>query len=362
MAWECSLNESWMTEPFIDSLTKIIDEEYPGAMSAGWQEYGYDIYLQARQHRLEHYKEPSKPYIVSEYGDWEYYAMNAGLNQTEWANLLQADRSSRQLLSDGETRLLQQAFNIQEAHNDNFNTPAFADGYWVMFDYNRGYAPDLEASGIMSIDRLPKYSYYFYQSQRDASEVSNKFSSGPMVFIANEWNEKSDTKVRVFSNADEVELLLNGKIIAKQTPDKNDNSNNLKHPPFSFALEKYEAGELKAIGYLNGKAVAEHKVVTAGTATNIRLTVDTSGKEPQAGVKDVLFVYAQLVDSNGNPVRTNNVPVTFGISGNAKLISPIEVTTSSGIASALIEIGDSLEGISLNANSGELTPATIKIP
>lgn len=361
MAWECSLNESWMTEPFIDSLTKIIDEEYPGAMSAGWQEYGYDIYLQARQHRLEHYKEPNKPYIVSEYGDWEYYAMNAGLNQTEWANLLQADRSSRQLLSDGETRLLQQASNIQEAHNDNFNTPAFADGYWVMFDYNRGYAPDLEASGIMSIDRLPKYSYYFYQSQRDASEASDKFSSGPMVFIASEWNEKSDTKVRVFSNADEVELLLNGKIIAKQTPDKNENSSNLKHPPFSFALEKYEAGELKAIGYIDGKAVAEHKVVTASTATNIRLTVDTSGRAPQTAVKDTLFVYAQLVDSKGNPVRSNNIPVTFSISGNAKLISPAEVTTSGGIASALIEIGDSLEGISLSANSGEFTPANIKI-
>jgi beta-galactosidase len=361
LAWECSLNESWMTEPFIDSLTKIIDEEYPGAMSAGWQEYGYDIYLQARQHRLEHYKEPTKPYIVSEYGDWEYYAMNAGLNQTEWANLLQADRSSRQLLSDGETRLLQQAANIQEAHNDNFNTPAFADGYWVMFDYNRGYAPDLEASGIMSIDRLPKYSYYFYQSQRDASEVSDNFSSGPMVFIASEWNEKSSTNVRVFSNADEVELLLNGKIIAKQTPDKNDNSKNLKHPPFSFVLEKFEAGELKAIAYSNGKTIAEHKVVTAGAATNVRLTLDISGKSPQTGVKDTVFAYANLVDSKGNVVYTNNVPVTFSISGNAKLISPAEVSTNSGIAGALIEIGDSLEGINVSATSGELTPGNLNI-
>ena len=361
MAWECSLNESWMTESFIDSLTKIVREEYPGAMSAGWQEYGYDIYLQARQHRLEHYSEPTKPYIVSEYGDWEYYAMNAGLNQTEWANLLQADRSSRQLLSDGEIRLLQQAANIQEAHNDNYNTPAFADGYWVMFDYNRGYAPDLESSGIMSIERLPKYSYYFYQSQRDANETSDKFASGPMVFIASDWNEKSNTHVRVFSNADEVELLLNGKVIAKQNPDQDANSKNLKHPPFTFAIEKFEAGELKAIAYINGKAVAEHKVVTAGAATSLQLSLDTSGKTPQTGVKDVLFVHAQLVDSNGNAVHTNNIPVAFTISGAAKLISPVEINTNNGIASALVEIGASLDNITINATSGELQSANLQI-
>jgi len=328
-------------------------------MSAGWQEYGYDIYLQARQHRLEHYKEPSKPYIVSEYGDWEYYAMNAGLNQTAWANLLQADRSSRQLLSDGETRLLQQAANIQEAHNDNFNTPAFADGYWVMFDYNRGYAPDLESSGIMSIDRLPKYSYYFYQSQRDASEVSDKFSSGPMVFIASEWNEKSDVDVRVFSNADEVELLLNGKSIAKQTPDKNDNSKNLNHPPFTFALEKFEAGELKAVAYSSGKVVAEHKVVTPGAAASLRLTMDTSGKAPQTGVKDVVFVYAQLIDAQGNPVTANDIAVTFSIVGDAKIISPATINTVAGYASALVEIGNSLTGVKLTATAENLPVANL---
>ncbi|WP_331346101.1 glycoside hydrolase family 2 TIM barrel-domain containing protein [Cellvibrio sp. UBA7661] len=361
MAWECSLNESWMTEPFIDSLTNIVHEEYPGSMSAGWQEYGYDIYLQARQHRLEHYKEPNKPYIVSEYGDWEYYAMNAGLNQTAWADLLQADRSSRQLLSDGEKRLLQQASNIQEAHNDNFNTPAFADGYWVMFDYNRGYAPDLESSGIMSIDRLPKYSYYFYQSQRDANEVSDKFASGPMVFIASEWNEHSSLDVRVFSNTDEVELILNGKIIAKQTPDQNNNSKNLKHPPFTFKVDKFAAGELKAIGYIDGKAAAEYKVVTPGEAARLRMSVDTSGKAPQAGVKDVVFVYAQLVDSDGDPLRSNNVPVNFSVTGSATLISPAEVVTSNGIASALIEIGDSLTGLKLTATSANLPSASVEI-
>ena len=181
-----------------------------------------------------------------------------------------------------------------------------------------------------------------------------------MVFIASDWNEKSNTHVRVFSNADEVELLLNGKVIAKQNPDQDANSKNLKHPPFTFAIEKFEAGELKAIAYINGKAVAEHKVVTAGAATSLQLSLDTSGKAPQTGVKDVLFVHAQLVDSNGNAVHTNNIPVAFTISGAAKLISPVEINTNNGIASALVEIGDSLDNITINATSGEIT--TVRDP
>jgi beta-galactosidase len=363
LAWECSLNESWMTEPFIDSLTKIVHEEYPGknVYSAGWQEYGYDIYLQARQHRLEHYKTPTKPYVVSEYGDWEYYAMNAGLNQTAWSNLLQADRSSRQLLGDGEKRLLQQASNIQEAHNDNFNTPAFADGFWVMFDYNRGYSPDLESSGVMGIERLPKYSYYFYQSQRDIAEKSDKFASCPMVFIASEWSEKSALDVRVFSNAEQVELFLNGESLGKKKPDANKNTNNLKHPPFTFAVKEFKAGELKAVAYIGDKAVSEYKVATSGKATQLKLSVDTSGKAPQAGVKDVVFVRAQLRDAAGNPTHDNKVPVSFAIKGAAKLISPVEINSIDGVASALIEVGDNTNGIVIRAQAQDITAGEVSL-
>ena len=177
----------------------------------------------------------------------------AGLNQDAWEDLKEEERTSRQLLNSGEARLLQQARNVQEAHNDNLTTPAFADGYWVMFDYNRGYADDIEASGIMSLFRLPKYSYYFYQSQRDPEEKSPLYESGPMVYIASEWNEKSSTDIRVFSNAEEVELWLNGTLIAKQTPSENKFSTQLPHPPFEFSLNKFEPGQLVAKALIGGK-------------------------------------------------------------------------------------------------------------
>ena len=364
IGWEVSLNESWMDEPFIDELHRIAHAEYPGdqCYTAGWQEYGYDIFLQARQHRLEHYKKPDKPYVVSEYGDWEYYAMNAGLNQNAWGDLMQEERSSRQLLSDGEVRLLQQATNIQEAHNDNLNTPAFADGYWVMFDYNRGYSDDLEASGIMSIDRLPKFSYYFFQSQRDPSEVSDKYKSGSMVHIASWWTSESPLNVRIYSNAQEVELLLNGKSLGKQKPDQNAISNNLKHPPFIFHLDAFEAGELLAKAYMDGKVVAEHQVRTPGVATQIAMKLDESGKPATAGCNDLLFVRAILQDANGTVVRENGIPVVFSVEGDAKLMSPEEISSEAGISSALLRFGESKNPVTIRAVSGKLSKEIVVTP
>lgn len=364
MAWEVSLNESWMDGPFIDELNRIAHAEYPGnqCYSAGWQKYGYDIYLQARQHRLGHYTEPVKPYVVSEYGDWEYYAMNAGLSQDDWGDLLQEERSSRQLLSDGETRLLQQATNVQEAHNDNFNTAAFADGYWVMFDYNRGYSDDLEASGIMSIDRLPKFSYYFYQSQRNPGETSDKYQSGAMVHIATWWTPESPLDVRVFSNCQEVELFLNGKSLGKQKPDRNNISNNLAHPPFTFQLDKFQTGELHAKAYIDDKLVAEHRVRSPGELAKIDLKPDESRNPAIAGCNDALFIHAFLQDANGTTVRTNGIPVQFTIEGDAEFVSPEEIYSGAGISSALIRLGESKDTVTIKAVSGELSQKIMVTP
>lgn len=344
IAWELSLNESWMDEPFIDELQKITHEEYPGdqCYSAGWQEYGYDIYLQARQHRLQHYQESSKPYIVSEYGDWEYYAMNAGLNQDSWANLLQEERSSRQLLSDGEKRLLQQSTNIEEAYYDNRTIPAVGDGYWVMYDYNRGYSNDLESSGIMSIDRLPKFSYYFFRSQRDAGETSKLYSSGPMVYIASYYNEKSPLNIKVFSNCDEVELFQNGISLGKKQVSAN-------HSLTIFNISEFIKGELSAKGYIAGKEVTKHIVKTPETPVKIELKADISGKEPKAGCNDIIFVYACLADENNTVVPENEILVTFNIEGDAEVLNPGEIKTEAGIATALIKIGNTKGEIKISA-------------
>jgi beta-galactosidase len=336
IAWEVSLNESWMPDFFIDSLINIAKKEYPTeqAYTAGWQPYGYDIYLQARQHRLQHYNSKiKKPYNVSEYGDWEYYAMNAGLNQDSWSNLLQAERSSRQPRSAGEKALLQQATNLQEAHNDNLNTPAFADGYWVMFDYNRGYADDLEASGIMNLFRLSKPSYYFYQSQRDFNDPFGK----PMIHIANEWKKDSPLDVRIFSNCEEVELFLNGKSVGKQKPNQDKISKNLKHPPFTFKLPKYNPGKLEAKGFINNVNVVNHIVNSPVKPSKIKIELDVSGKKIDVNNDDIVFVYASILDKNETVLTNANDKVEFKLKGNAEIIGDNPVKTEAGVASILIK-------------------------
>src|SRR4029077_16208366 len=98
-------------------------------------------------------------------------------------------------------------------------TPAFADSIWVMYDYNRGYADDIEASGVMDVFRLPKFGYWFFRSQRDATETIAQGQIGPMLFIANYWTAESPLDVRVFSNCEEVALYLNDKLVERRRPD-----------------------------------------------------------------------------------------------------------------------------------------------
>ncbi|MFC2090873.1 glycoside hydrolase family 2 TIM barrel-domain containing protein, partial [Bacteroidota bacterium] len=357
LAWELSLNESFMPEAFIDTLIQIAREEYPleQCYTAGWVEYGYDIYLQARQHRIGHDAHyPDKPYVVSEYGDWEYYAMNAGLEQDQWNNLMPEQRSSRQLIGEHDAQLQQQALNIQEAHNDNYDTPAFADGYWVMFDYNRGYADDLEASGVMSIFRQPKFSYYFFRSQRDADEEIMGKPVGPMVYIASRLMEETPGSIKVFSNCEEVELFWNGKSIGRQKPDTDRNAVNLPHPPFTFTVPDVPAEEVIAIGILGGEERTRQILRKPGPAARIILSVDSSGKALEAGCYDVVFIHAEVVDEEGSLVTGYKEDISFSVTGAGDILGNQTIKPDAGLAVILLQ-ADNKEGeLIIEAASGSL--------
>ena len=95
---------------------------------------------------------------------------------------------------------------------------------------------------------------------------------------------------------------------------QNSISDELPFPPFTFHLDKFEKGSLKAVGYIDGKEVASHMVRTPEEPAKLKMTADFSGKNIALNTPDVIFVYAKLLDKNGTVVPTaqNQHPFFFG--------------------------------------------------
>ena len=370
--WEASLNETQMSENFMQEATKALKEElsFPNNYSACWiDNENYDIFIPARQHGKApdywtKYNKGNRKIFIAEYGDWEYYAQNAGFNQTQFANLKEEERTSRQLRAHGEKRLLQQAYNFQEAANSNRKgKQTIGEANWVMFDYNRGYSNDLESSGISDIFRIPKFSYSFYQSQRDANVIlDTKLNSGPMVKIANNWTETSPLNVTVYSNCDEVALYLNDVLVAMQKPLINPNSDQLKHPPFLFNLDKFIPGTLRADGFIDGKKVVSNFVKTPEKPSKIELAYDISSTPINPDLPDMIFVYAKITDANRIIIPTATNEVTFSLlEGNAELIGENPVKAEAGIATIILKTTHFKKPITIIASSLNLENGAIEI-
>jgi beta-galactosidase len=370
--WEASLNETEMSENFMKEATKALKEELPFAhnYSASWIDNdNYDLFIPARQHAKApdywtKYNKGNRKIFIAEYGDWEYYSQNAGFNQKEFSNLKEDERTSRQLRSNGEKRLLQQAYNFQEAANSNRKgVQTIGEANWVMFDYNRGYSNDLESSGISDIFRIPKFAYYFYQSQRDANSIlDKKILAGPMVHIANYWTSNSPLNITVYSNCDEVALYLNDVLVGKQKPTINQNSDELKHAPFVFKAEKFIPGTLRAEGFIKGKKVVSNVVKTPESAAKIALNYDVSSKAINPNYPDMVFVYAKITDENGTIIPDATNEVTFALSeGNAELIGENPVKAEAGIVTIILKTSNLKKSIKITSSSERLQNGTLTI-
>ena len=201
-----------------------------------------------------------------------------------------------------------------------------------MYDYSRGYAPDIESSGCMDIFRLPKFVLPLLPKPAAAGV-------GRGGVHRERLDRESATDVRVFSNCEEVELRLNGAVVGRQGPDRDRMSERLDHPPFTFKVGRFEPGELKALGYAGGKLLAEHVVRTPGEIAGLRLALDSASSGPVVtrGRKDHLFCRASLVDRSGTVVSDAWENVAFGAVGGVRLVGANPFATEAGISSILIE-------------------------
>jgi beta-galactosidase len=224
-------------------------------------------------------------------------------------------------------------------------------------DYMRGYSPIVSGRGAVNMARLPKFSYFAYQSQRDPKATRKDIESGPMAFIANDWMSTSPHEVVVFCNCEEVELFVNGKSIARRSPDKG----VMMHPPFTFSDVAYSPGELKVIGYIGGRPVVTTVRKTPQTPTHLELMVDDVRHPLAADGADCVFVHARILDDNGTVVPDTKMTVQFKSKGDAWIVSETSRPTEGGIASILIRAGLHPGTITLTASCPGLSPDSMTL-
>jgi hypothetical protein len=337
IAWEASLNESGFTDAWAQMEHSIVHAEYPGdqAFSAQWMFTHADIFIEASQHNVRASTD-TRPIVIDEYGDWDY----GGTAST-----------TRQPREGGDNAMLTQVANVQDGQGKNQMVPWFsADGYWDWADY-AGYT--FTRSGLVDMYRLPKFAYYFLQSQRDPSAVITGVDTGPMVFIANQWTSTSPTTVKVYSNCDQVTLSLNGTAIATRSPDT---GTALLRPPFTFTTSGFTAGTLRADCLIGGTMRASTTRQTPGAATAIHLRPEATTMRADLG--DARLVFIDVVDANGTVVPGDSHVVNLTVTGGGTLIGPAAVTMKGGQLATWVRPGRVAGTITLSAAATGLTSAS----
>ena len=136
------------------------------------------------------------------------------------------------------------------------------------------------------------------------------------------WENYKDSlfEVDVYSSCDEVELFLNNKSMGKMPTNRSTKFMAVYKVP-------YAEGELKAVGYSNGKSVNTSILKTASEPTQIKLSADRN--IIKADNEDLSYVTVELLDKKGirNPKAENLIhftvegPATIAGVGNGNPVS-----------------------------------------
>ncbi|HEV7330490.1 MAG TPA: beta-galactosidase GalA [Flavisolibacter sp.] len=179
---------------------------------------------------------------------------------------------------------------------------------WTGFDY-RGEPtpykwPNISSHfGVMDVCGFPKNIYYYYQSWWTDKDV---------LHISPHWNwkgkEGKPIDVWVNTNADNVELFLNGKSLGKKDMPRN------SHLRWSV---NYEPGTLQAVAFKKGKRLTA-KVETTGDPYEV---VVSPYKTTMLGDgKDATVMNISVMDRQGREVPDAANMITFRWKGDAKII------------------------------------------
>ena len=188
----------------------------------------------------------------------------------------------------------------------------YAAGFfaWTGFDY-RGEPtpyhswPSISSHfGILDTCGFPKDLFYYYQAQ---------WTTAPMIHLLPHWNWPDQVgqpvRVRCDSNAEEVELFLNGASQGRKPMPK------MGHLEWTVT---YQPGTLEAKGYAGGKLVSQTRTETTGTPAAVRLSADRTTLN--ADGEDVAMIAVAVTDAQGRAVPTAGNLVSFKLTGPGRII------------------------------------------
>jgi len=174
--------------------------------------------------------------------------------------------------------------------------------------------------------------------------------------------ERRVVNAAVYTNCEEVELRINGKKIGRRK--LKDFENNIIEWPFD-----YTPGELKLIGFRNGKEVVVQEIKTAGPPAVISLKADKTALEPCS----LVHIEISITDAAGLPNPIENLLLGFSLDGDGEIMgasSPSlnnslgfdlpRVYTSLGRALAIVKAGDSAGELIFSVYGEDLKTGTLR--
>ena len=205
--------------------------------------------------------------------------------------------------------------------------------YWGAIDYlgeSFGWPQKGWAQGVFYISLDPKPKAYYMRSffkpeepvvhlailESENAEMWNGVKMGNDRMTEN-WNRQEGTKanIYIYTNGDEVELLLNGKSLGRKP---NATGAKLRNQ-IRWGEIDYKKGKLEAVAYKGGKAVARHALETTGKP--VRIIAEPDNQQWQADGMDLQHVRLTVVDSKGRRCLSNNDELQFSIDGDASIVA-----------------------------------------
>ena len=259
--------------------------------------------------------------------------------------------------------------------------------YWGAIDYlgeSMGWPIKGWNQGVFDISLQPKPDAYFLKSMFSDTPsvhlaVIEKGKKGEQMWnginvaigsYSENWNRKEGEKLSLYTytNAEEVELKLNGKSLGV----KKNSSNPKERNRIKWDNIEYKSGTLTAIARNGGKEVARHSLETTGEAVALKLIPDV--QTWHADGKDLLHVRVIAVDKKGRRVLSAGENLRFSVTGNAEIVAVDNGNISSdelavgterslfmGSALVILRAGASASNIILEVASDKYKTQRIKL-